>query len=104
MNDKILNIYGQEYWHTDAKIIGNKLALTALRNLIDKAIELSTPVTYGETKMGDTAPLFASDGEGYKLTVVCTPTDDWDDKMWKDNPPEYTEVKAQEKYNPALNE
>jgi len=23
-DDKILNIYGQEYWHTDAKIVGNK--------------------------------------------------------------------------------
>lgn len=94
-DDKILNIYGQEYWHTDAKIVGNENALTALRNLIDKAMELKTPVTYGKTSMGKVTPLFASDGEGYELTIICTPTNNWNDPMWKDNPPEYTGVKSE---------
>lgn len=90
--NRILNIYGQEYWHTDAKIVGNKLALEALMKLIRSAIRLSTPVTYGKTTMGNIVPLFASDGEGYELTIICTPTNDWQDPMWKDNPPEYTGI------------
>jgi len=87
MNDKILNIYGQEFWHTDAKIVGNKLALIALRNLIDSALK------NGKTSIGGITPLFASDGEGYELTIICTPTSDWEDHTWKDNAPEYTGVK-----------
>jgi len=95
-NDKILNIYGQEYWHTDAKIVGNRLALEDLMRMIHTAIRQSTPVTYGKATMGKVVPLYASDGEGYELTIICAQSDSWEDPIWKDNPPEYREVRKWE--------
>ena len=65
---KILNIYGQEAWHTDARVIGNKEGLEQLRNTIDKALQEGKATTETDVKDGDTA-LFASDGEGYEVIV-----------------------------------
>jgi len=87
---KILNIYGQEYWHTDAKIMGNLDGLLALRDVVDRAIKL------GEARTNDQFPIYASDGEGYTLIVECH-NDDWgleggEDSFWnkKESEPEYT--------------
>lgn len=57
-----LHIYGQQSWHGDAYIIGNKEALLGLREGIDRALN--------ENKGAHTQ--FAADGEGYNLFVVCT--------------------------------
>jgi len=84
---KILNIYGQEAWHTDAQIIGSPLALQALKEAITKAI------SYGYAELPDKEPqdgkdaLYASDGEGYCLKITCL--GDWDDKRWPLHNPEY---------------
>lgn len=63
---KILNIYGQECEHTEAKIIGNREGLEALKQAIDDALRF---VTGKSTTASDKEPLFASDGEGYEVIV-----------------------------------
>lgn len=56
---RILNIYGQESEHLDAKIVGNKAGLIELQNAI-----------YDAMKQGKaTTTMYASDGEGYELTI-----------------------------------
>jgi len=62
---KILNIYGQEYWHTEARIIGNVEGLEELKRAIGLAIKTSQARTSNDN------PLFASDGEGYEVIVEC---------------------------------
>ena len=82
-----LNIYGQYAWHTEAKIVGNKEALVALQSAIAKALAHGRAMLGSERSGHDTKPLFASDGEGYELEVICL-----DDKSeeWRNYQPEYT--------------
>jgi len=56
---RILNIYGQESEHLDAKIVGNKEGLIELQNAIYDAMK------HGKA----TTEMYASDGEGYELTI-----------------------------------
>ncbi len=84
-----LNIYGQYAWHTEAKIVASRDALLALKEVIDKAICYG----YGEFSEASPNPLFASDGEGYKLEVWCL--GGWDDKRWQEHEPEYSILKEQ---------
>ena len=88
---RILNIYGQEYWHTEAKIVGSKEALEALKEAIDRAIKNSKSVLGGGITI-DKA-LFASDGEGYELELYCLPCDPLTSD-WNDWAPEYTGIKG----------
>ena len=73
---KILNIYGQETYHCDAKIIGNREGLEALKQTIDDTLRV-----FGgrSTTSNDKEPLFASDGEGYEI-VVEMHNDEWGNK------------------------
>lgn len=57
-----LHIYGQYQWHDTATIRGNRLALTALRDALDLAL----------AKTESEAKVFATDGEGYGIKVVCS--------------------------------
>ena len=68
---KILNIYGQESWHTEARIIGNTEGLTELRDTINNALQSKS-----KAKTLEREPLFASDGEGYSVKVECH-DDEW---------------------------
>lgn len=70
---KILNIYGQETWHTEAWIVGNDVGLLALKDAIEEALRIYGGKT---TTAKDKEPLFASDGEGYEVIVECH-NDDW---------------------------
>ena len=86
---KILNIYGQESWHTDAKIIGNTNGLLELKATIEKALQ------NGKSTSIEDDCLFASDGEGYQVIVECH-DDQWGclgpaDSFWniKENAPQY---------------
>ena len=90
---KILNIYGQEMEHCDARIIGNKERLTELRDTINNALMTGQAKT-----LQSHDPLFASDGEGYGVRVECH-NDDWgikggDDSFWnkEESYPEYTRL------------
>ncbi len=67
---KILNIYGQEAWHTEARIVGNAAGLLELRATIDRAIKDGKAISSGDL------PLYASDGEGYTVIVECH-SDKW---------------------------
>ena len=92
--DLILNIYGQEAWHTEAQIIGSVLALQSLKEALAKAI------LYGYAQLPDHQPkngeeaLYASDGEGYQLQITCLT--DWDDVRWKLHQPQYLITARQE--------
>lgn len=55
-----MQIYGQWMWHADAEICGNRVALEALRDAIDKCLKQSKD---------QAAMAFASDGEGYEIKV-----------------------------------
>jgi hypothetical protein len=57
----VLHIYGQQYWHCDATIVGTREALETLRDTITKALE---------GKPAATGNVWASDGEGYQVTVA----------------------------------
>lgn len=87
-NDLILNIYGQEAWHTDAQIVGSPIALQALKEAINKAISRGYAEVPDKEPQNGKDALFASDGEGYLLKIVCL--GDWDDKRWPLHKPEYS--------------
>ena len=89
---KILNIYGQAFYHQEARIVGNTEGLTELRDAINQAILTS------KARTGNDDPLFASDGEGYEVIVDCQ-NDDWGikggkDSLWnkEESYPEYTSL------------
>lgn len=60
---KIVHIYGQEYWHSSAHVIGNRAGMAALREAIDQALA---------TQDAQTATVSVNDGEGYFLNVHVT--------------------------------
>jgi hypothetical protein len=93
MSDRIMNIYGQYAWHTEAKIVASRDALEALKKAIDRAIYYG----YAELGSGNSAgeALYASDGEGYKFQIWCF--GGWDDKRWQDYKPEYTMLREETK-------
>lgn len=89
---KILNIYGQESWHTNARIVGNKEGLLELRDTINNALQSGKAMTL------QSYPLFASDGEGYSVRVECH-EDVWGlagptDSYWnsEESNPQYIEM------------
>ena len=55
-----VHVYAQSQWHDEAFIVGDVLALTELRDALDKAIASGR----------GSALVFAADGEGYRLHVV----------------------------------
>lgn len=80
---KILNIYGQLSYHTEARIIGNQAGLMALRAAIERALMHNKATTETDVMNGGNA-LFASDGEGYEVIVECH-NDEWGIKAPKDS-------------------
>jgi len=61
VEDECPHIYGQQMWHGDAFIVGNRAALLSLRNALDQALQ------FGEKK----EVFFPTDEEGYDLYVNC---------------------------------
>ena len=80
---KILNIYGQEAWHTEARIIGNRDGLLELKSTIDRALTYKRATTKTDVKNGETE-LYASDGEGYEV-IIEMHNDDWGMNAPKDS-------------------
>ena len=82
---KILNIYGQYSWHTEARIIGNYEGLSALKMAIERALKIGKSTTEDDVVGDDgSTTLFCSDGEGYEVIVECH-NDDWGLKGDKDS-------------------
>ena len=95
---KILNIYGQPFEHTEAKIVGTTEGLTALRDALNRAITNGIGSnTDDDYKQDDSdTVLWASDGEGYSV-IIEVHNDTWGiaggkDSYWnkEENHPEYT--------------
>lgn len=55
----MLHVYGQEYWHCDARIIGTREDLARLRNQITDALKAPSVGQY-----------FQADGEAYDLKIA----------------------------------
>ena len=55
----VLHIYGQEAFHDEVYIVGNKSELIKLRNIIDKAI----------VEDYEDDEFYVNDGEGYSIAV-----------------------------------
>jgi hypothetical protein len=70
-----VNVYGQEFYHSEATICGDIKGLTDLRDTIDKVLAAGENST-------ETTGAFSSDGEGYDLQVILLP----DDKMARVTP------------------
>jgi len=101
---KILNIYGQYSWHTEARIVGNREGLLQLKTTIERAIFNNRATTEADVTdcNGDTA-LFASDGEGYEV-IVEMHNDGWglkagSNSYWdkRESCPEYTSLNTPNK-------
>lgn len=58
---RTLHIYPQTSWHEEAWAVGNRAALEALRDAINRALESNKP---------EGVTMFANDGEGYRVLVV----------------------------------
>lgn len=58
--DRILHIYGQGAWHEEADIVGDRAALTALRDAIDRALSEGSAST----------DAMVTDGEGFPVVVI----------------------------------
>lgn len=92
---RILNIYGQPSHHFEARIVGNREGLEALRNAIDNALIIDSHAKAPD----DNEPLFASDGEGYEI-LIDRHDDEWGinapkDSFWNkpESDPEYVNYK-----------
>ena len=91
----LLHIYGQEQWHGNAYIIGNKGGLLELK----KAIEQALSDNKGE--IGDDKPVYANDGEGYQTKVMMNNTG-WLESFWGRLAVPYTAEVASDKREDAV--
>ncbi len=78
---KLLHIYSQPCEHFEARIVGNRAGLLEVKQAID--ILLTADVLEIITR-----EVFATDGEGYQVTVKQLPTD-WHSAMWEKYQPHY---------------
>lgn len=74
----VLHIFNQYQQHDEAYIIGNKEALTALRDAINQALENEKGL--GATDFDECVKTV--DGEGYQVLVVRN-DDDWQAESWQ---------------------
>lgn len=61
MNKNNLHVYAQTDWHSEAYIVGTRLALQDLRDAIDRALS---------EDQGGIATSFVNDGEGFDTVVL----------------------------------
>ena len=61
-----MHINAQAAWHDPAFIVGNKAAMLALREALDRCLS---------TGKSQSAKVFAADGEGYSV-IVCLASDE----------------------------
>lgn len=72
-----LHIYAQPYWHEHAFIVGDRIALEALKVAIEHAL----------ANGGGTLTAFTADGEGYSTNVYCEERE----AFWKASALPYTD-------------
>lgn len=76
---RLLHIYAQYCWHSKCRIVGNKNALTVIRDAIDEAIKRGSAETGA----------MVADGEGYTVEVLMLDAA-WDSDKWRRQPVPYT--------------
>lgn len=64
-----LHIYAQDTWHTPATIIGDRAAISALINTLQKALNENEEVVH-------TKEFTVNDGEGYDVRVILLENND----------------------------
>jgi hypothetical protein len=96
---KLLHVYGQEQWHDELIIVGNKEGLKILKDTIEKALEGDKEMNF--TQSAPEAYVSVTDGEGYEIMVVRN-DEDWKDKTWEKLTVPYTEGYAEERREGAL--
>lgn len=84
---KLLHIHGQGAWHDNVIIIGNREALEALKDAVEKALA-GKNFTEAETEV------FCADGEGYAVQVGMDDSP-WEGKNWTHSASPYYENYAQ---------
>lgn len=83
---RLLHIYAQHSWHMPSRIVGNKNALTVLRDAIDEAIHKGNAETGAMTV----------DGEGYSVEVeMCDAK--WGSRGWSSQRLPYTADHARDR-------
>jgi hypothetical protein len=85
----ILHIWSQYAEHSEAFILGNREGLLALREAIDKALDV------GQAH----AMTFCTDGEGFDTLVVCEDSD-WQGPVWQEQKLPYTRFSSDPSYPP----
>ena len=81
----VLHIHGQEEWHDDAHIVGNRAGLELLRLAIDRA--LKSGEGYSDA--------FVADGEEYTVYVHAN-NEPWQSDVWRLAALPYTDEIARE--------
>jgi hypothetical protein len=82
----IVNIQSQQFEHQEARIIGTKAGLETLKKLIDEAIGNYNSAMVMDRLTGKEGTVFASDGEGYEIQVICHTGDDWGEPIKEGKP------------------
>ena len=77
--NRLLHIFAQHCWHSECRIVGNKNALTVLRDAIDEALRK------GKAETG----AMVADGEGYSIEIEMCDAD-WESDKWMRRPVPYT--------------
>jgi hypothetical protein len=78
MKDPVVSMYGQYSYHTEGFIVANLEGLLALKHAINQAIAASLDGCRTTTK----TELYAHDGEGYEMTIICNRTPFGVDPSW----------------------
>jgi hypothetical protein len=97
MDTKLVHIYGQEAWHEEAWIVGNKKGLKALRAAIDGAL-MRDPEQPEETNAVCEVEVFTNDGEGYTIYAMLVEGElSEKDKRWNKIAVPYADEIARER-------
>ena len=91
----LLHIYGQEAWHDDVYLVGNRAGLSALKTAIEEALAI------GKGQTPEKGQVFVSDGEGYSVKVLCN-DEDWQGEFWGTLAVPYTEDFARDNRENAV--
>jgi len=94
------HIYSQQYWHTDSFIVLNERALFKLYKVLGELVNsLKNGKTLDESEIKNKDVLFfQSDGEGYRLNIICTNSVD----IWNNLANAYVEDIAKETREHAI--
>lgn len=88
---RLLHIYGQGQWHSQAFVVGNSNALIVFRDAIDEALQS------GKSKTS----VMVTDGEGYEVCIERE-DHDWQHQAWTTRPMPYADPTARGEPDPQF--